>query len=59
MVGGIFYWSLVILGGLGGWWDFLLDVGDFDARCVGPSVWPSVNIESKSRKASVLDTSCV
>ena len=40
VVGGIFYWSLMILmhgvgvfGGLVGWWDFLLVVGDFDARC--------------------------
>ena len=39
MVGGVFYWSLVILmhgvgvlGDLVGWWDFLLVVGDFDAR---------------------------
>ena len=42
MVGGIFYWSLVILmhgvgvlGGLVGWWDFVLVVGDFDARWDG------------------------
>ena len=40
LVGGLFYWSLVILmhgvgvfGGLVDWWDFLLVVGDFDARC--------------------------
>ena len=39
MVGGISSWSLVILmhgdgvlGGLGGWWDFWLVVGDFAAR---------------------------
>ena len=38
MVGGILSWSLVVLmhcdgvlGGLGGWWDFFLVVGDFDA----------------------------
>ena len=38
VVGGIFYWLLVILmhddgvlGGFGGWWDFVLVVGGFDA----------------------------
>ena len=50
MVGGILYWSLVILmhgvgvlGGLGGWWDFLLVVGDFDARCTTTTTKLSVN----------------
>ena len=39
MVGGISGWSLVnlmhgdgVLGGLGGWWDFWLVVGEFDAQ---------------------------
>ena len=39
MVGGISGWLLVnlmhgdcVLGGLGGWWDFWLVVGEFDAR---------------------------
>ena len=31
-----------VLGELGGWWDFLLVVGDFDAWCVGWSVGWSV-----------------
>ena len=40
MVDGISGWSLAnllhgdgVLGGLGGWWDFWLVVGEFDARC--------------------------